>query len=250
MRRVQLSLMIAVAFLAVAAPPPASAQGVGEGKMRILGRATVAAVPDQVTVRVGITNKAAISHRRARPELRRRPQDHRLRKAIRDRRAGTSRPIRSIWRPAYKTVQEPGGRTRQEPDGYTASNMVRVKLTDMSRLGTFMRQVLDQGATNIGGVHFGLSNPEKFADEARTKAVEDAVRQARLLAAAAKVKLGAIQEIVHPPRTEFRDGSAAAALRRAGGANGGSGRGGSGGDHLGGRHHVAHRVIGGSHERA
>ena len=28
------------------------------------------------------------------------------------------------------------------------------------------------------------------------------------------MKLGSIQEIVHPPRTEFRDGSAAADLRR------------------------------------
>jgi hypothetical protein len=39
----QLSLIVAVASLAASAP--ASAQGVGEGRMRILGRATVEAVP-------------------------------------------------------------------------------------------------------------------------------------------------------------------------------------------------------------
>ena len=137
--------------------------------------------------------------------------------------------------PAYKSVPAAGGGTRQEPDGYTASNMVRVRLTDMARLGTFMRQVLDQGATNINGVHFGLSDPEKSADEARAKAVEDAVRQARLLADAAKVKLGSIQEIVHPPRSEFRGGDHASL--RGPVTNGGSGRGWSGRGQLGGRDH-------------
>jgi uncharacterized protein len=214
MRHVQLSLMVAVAFLTVAAPPPASAQAVAEGKMRILGRATVAAVPDQVTVRVGITNKAAspTAALDQNSAVARKIIDFAKQFGIAERDIQTD----SInLAPAYKSVQEPGGRTRQEPDGYTATNMVRVKLSDMPRLGTFMRQVLDQGATNINGVHFGLSNPEKFADEARAKAVEDAVRQASLLAAAAKVKLGSIQEIVHPPRTEFRGGEGAASLRRS-----------------------------------
>ena len=40
-------------------PTPAPAQGIREGKMRILGRATVEAVPDYVTVLVGISNRAA-----------------------------------------------------------------------------------------------------------------------------------------------------------------------------------------------
>ena len=214
MRRVQLSLMIAVALLAAVMPPSASAQGVAEGKMRILGRATVEAVPDHVTVRVGITNKAAspTAALDQNSAVARKIIDFAKQFGIADKDIQTD----SInLAPAYKSVQEPGGRTRQEPDGYTATNMVRVKLTDMSRLGTFMRQVLDQGATNINGVQFGLSNPEKFADEARAKAVEDAVRQANLLAVAAKVKLGSIQEIVHPPRTEFRGGEGAASLRRS-----------------------------------
>ena len=119
--------------------------------------------------------------------------------------------------PNYKTVRDPNGTTRQEPDGYGASNMVRVKLGDLSRLGAFMRQILDQGATNIAGVHFGLTNLEKLSDEARTKAVEDAVRQAQGLAQAAKVKLGPIQDIAYPPRSRFSamDGAADMPLRAA-----------------------------------
>jgi uncharacterized protein YggE len=65
-----------------------------------------------------------------------------------------------------------------------------------------MRQALDQGANNINGVQFGLSNYESALDDARTRAVEDAVRQAQRLAEAARVKLGKIQEIVSPPRSQ------------------------------------------------
>ena len=81
-----------------------------------------------------------------------------------------------------------------------------------------MRESLDQGATNIAGVHFGLSRPERFSDEARTKAVEDAVRQAQGLAQAARVKLGPILDIAHPPRIRFgeRDGYADMPARAAG----------------------------------
>jgi uncharacterized protein YggE len=52
-------------------------------------------------------------------------------------------------------------------------------------------------------VHFGLQNPEKLSDEAQAKAVEDAIRQARVLAQAAKVKLGPIRDIARPPRNRF-----------------------------------------------
>jgi uncharacterized protein len=108
--------------------------------------------------------------------------------------------------PTFKTVRDPNGTTRQEPDGYNASNIVRVRLGDLSLLGAFMRQALDQGATNIAGVHFGLQNLEKISDEAQAKAVEDAIRQAQNLAQAAKVKLGPIRDIALPPRNRFAAG--------------------------------------------
>jgi uncharacterized protein len=65
-------------------------------------------------------------------------------------------------------------------------------------------------------VQFGLSNYESALDDARTRAVEDAVRQAQRLAEAAKVKLGKIQEILSPPRSQVvAEGMADMPLRRA-----------------------------------
>jgi uncharacterized protein YggE len=211
MKRMIFSVLAVFATVAGFWPTPLAAQPVRDGKIRILGSATVETVADHVVVRVGVSNRAASPA------------------AALDQNSGIARKLIDFSKqfgveqrdiqtdainlaPATKSVRDPNGTVRQEPDGYVASNMVRVKLNDISRLGTFMRQVLDQGATNINGVQFGVSQPEKFADEARIKAVEDATHQARLLAEAAKVRLGAIHEIVHPPRSEFRRTDAAAQM--------------------------------------
>ena len=74
-----------VVLLSAVLAVPAFAQGVREGKMRIVGRATVEAVPDYVTVQVGISNRAASP---TRPELGGRPQDHRFLERLRRGRAG------------------------------------------------------------------------------------------------------------------------------------------------------------------
>ncbi len=206
------SLVASATLLSTTLAPPAYAQATHEGKMRILGRSSVEAVPDQVTVRVGISNRApsptaALDQNSA---IARKIVDFSKKFGVGEQDIQTDAINLA---PTFKTVRDPNGTTRQEPDGYSASNMVRVKLGDVSRLGTFMRQILDQGATNINGVQFGLSNPEKSADEARAKAVEDAVHQAQQLAQAAKVKLGQILKIVHPPRIEFRAQEGVADLR-------------------------------------
>ena len=167
----------------------------------MIGRAVVEAVPDYVTVRIGVSNRAssptaALDQNSA---AARKVIDFAKASGIAERDIQTDAVNLS---PLFKTVRDPSGNARQEPDGYTASNTVRVKLSELPKLGAFMRQTLDQGANNINSVQFGLSNSQSALDDARTRAVEDAVRQAQRLADAAKVKLGKIQEILHPPRSQ------------------------------------------------
>jgi uncharacterized protein len=208
--------MTLLALLSVALAMPASAQGARERTMRVLGRASIEAVPDYLTVQVGISNRAATPTAAL-------DQNSAVARKIIDFSKSFGIPERDIQTqsinlaPAYKSVRDPSGAMRQEPDGYNASNMVRVKLGDLSRLGAFMRQVLDQGATNIAGVHFGVQDLEKLSDEAQAKAVEDAIRQAQNLAQAAKVKLGPIRDIARPPRNRFgvADGEADMPARAA-----------------------------------
>jgi uncharacterized protein YggE len=193
---------LAAAVLAGVAALPLSASAQNDGKMRIVGHAAVEIAPNFVVVRVGVSSKApsptaALDQNSA---VARKIIDFSKTFGVEARDIQTDAVILS---PVTKSVREPNGNFRQEPDGYTANNTVQVRLSDLSRLGLFMRQVVDQGATNINGVQFGSSDAEKATDEARQKAVDDAVRQARLLADAAKVKLGKIQAIVHPLRAEI-----------------------------------------------
>jgi uncharacterized protein YggE len=197
---IRMSLLAALCAALLAPAAPAVAQG--GGKMRVVGRATVETAPDLVTVRVGVQSRAttptaALDQNSA---VARKIIDFAKTFGVQERDLQTDAVNLTQM---FKSVREPNGNMRQEPDGYQATNMVRVTLRDLPRLGAFMRQVLDQGATNINSVFFGLSDPEKAAEEARTKAVENAVRQAQGLASAAKVKLGRILDIAYPAGAGF-----------------------------------------------
>jgi len=76
--------------------------------------------------------------------------------------------------------------------GYAASNMVTVKVRAMDNAGAVIDSVVNAAGdlVRINGVSFSVENPEKYYDQARQKAVEDAANRAENLAALAGAKLG------------------------------------------------------------
>ena len=78
---------------------------------------------------------------------------------------------------------------------YQAVNAVRVRVRDLPRLGTVLRELVGSGANQIQGVRFSVADPTPHLDRARQQAVADASRRAELLAAAAGRRLGPILEI-------------------------------------------------------
>lgn len=109
------------------------------------------------------------------------------------------------------------GNATQENDGYIATNTVEARLRQIGKLGVILRDALDHGANRITGVRFGIENSEVVQDNARTRAVADATRKAKLLAQAAGLQLGTIVRIESPPRQQTSSSDAAADLpiRRA-----------------------------------
>ncbi len=79
--------------------------------------------------------------------------------------------------------------------GYTASNMLMVRLRDLSVLGQTLDAVVTEGANTLNGLSFGLQDPDEATDEARRRAVADAAHKAALYAEAASVTLGRIVTI-------------------------------------------------------
>ena len=109
---------------------------------------------------------------------------------------------------------------RQELVGYPVSNSVNVRVRDLSKLGGLLDVMVRDGANQIGGVNFIVSEAGKLKDEARKEAMADAMRKAKLYAEAAGVELGrvlSINEQDHGPRpvmmmarAEFKGADAAA----------------------------------------
>jgi uncharacterized protein YggE len=93
--------------------------------------------------------------------------------------------------------------------GYIASNMVTVRVRALEKLGPVLDAAVKDGANTLNGVTFGLIDPAPAMDEARKRAVADAMVRAKLLTGAAGVSLGPILSITEgggyvPPQPMYR----------------------------------------------
>ncbi len=79
--------------------------------------------------------------------------------------------------------------------GYQASNMLTVRVRALDTLGGVLDRAISDGANTFNGLSFGLANPAPALDEARKRAVADAVARAKLLTVAAGLTLGPVVSI-------------------------------------------------------
>ena len=68
--------------------------------------------------------------------------------------------------------------------GYQASNQVIVTVRELNRLGQVVDATVNAGATNVGGISFGIENPTEAENRARLEAVENLRAKADLYAKA------------------------------------------------------------------
>ncbi|SFT60504.1 hypothetical protein SAMN05444141_102251 [Pseudovibrio denitrificans] len=88
-----------------------------------------------------------------------------------------------------------GERKAPEIVGYRVQNGIRINLKDITKLGTTLDMLVQNGSNDVGQIQFGVSNPEKYIDEARESAVKDARTKAETYAKAAGVTLGKVLSI-------------------------------------------------------
>ena len=83
-------------------------------------------------------------------------------------------------------------RDSQELDGFQVTNIVRVKIRDLDKVGTIIDQAVDAGGdlTRVQSIGFTVDDSTPFMAELREKAVQDAVAKAEQLAALTGVTLG------------------------------------------------------------
>jgi uncharacterized protein YggE len=76
--------------------------------------------------------------------------------------------------------------------GYSASNTVQVTTTNLSIIGTLIDTANQAGASSVGGLSFGLQDPEPAKQQALTKAAQVALQHAGAIAAGVGRRTGSV----------------------------------------------------------
>jgi uncharacterized protein YggE len=89
--------------------------------------------------------------------------------------------------PEYEWIEN-----KQKLRGYVATNIVRIKVKDLSKLGSIVDSAVKAGDNDVrvDGLSLELADPTEVRMEARKRALADAKKKAEQLAAELGVKLG------------------------------------------------------------
>ena len=98
-------------------------------------------------------------------------------------------------RPVYAEQSQTRPGEGPEISGYRAESLLTVRVRDLDTLGPVLDAAVTEGANRLEGIQWQLSDPEAAEDAALGAAVADAVRKAAIMAEAAGLGLGAIEEI-------------------------------------------------------
>jgi uncharacterized protein YggE len=164
-----------------------AAQTAAVANVQANGSATITAKPDQAQLDVGVvTNGSTAQDASQQNASLSTTVQAALSKVLGA--AGTLQTVSYYLTPRYSTA--PG-----QPSviiGYTASNTVRVTTTDLSQIGLLIDAANQAGANNVGGLSFGLQNPEPLVQQALTQATKQATAHAAAIAAGLGRMLGAV----------------------------------------------------------
>jgi hypothetical protein len=151
------------------------------------GSATLTAKPDQAQLDVGVvTNGATAQDASQQNASLTTTVQAALSKVLGS--AGTMQTVSYSVYPRYSN-------TPNQPSviiGYTASNTTRVTMTDLTLIGLLIDAANQAGANSVGGLSFGLQNPEPLVEQALTLATKQATAHATAIAAGLGGKLGAV----------------------------------------------------------
>lgn len=179
------SFLAAVALVASVLPVLAETKG----QITVTGEGRVFAVPDMAVITMGASAEAETAKGAM-------DQTSDITAAILDRLTDAQVDLRDIQTSDLSLSPLWSNRassdSRPQIDGYQASNRVTVRVRDLDALGDILDAVLSDGANQLGGLQFTVSDPAPLLNDARVRAVADARARAALLADAAGVDLGAL----------------------------------------------------------
>ena len=146
------------------------------------GRVTVA--PDLAVIRAGLTTRAKTAREASEANAKAMGP---VMAALKD--AGVTGKDIQTAQISLQPVREQGNPDRVS--GFQASNQLTIKVRDLNKVSDVIDRMVANGANDISGISFVVSDPSKLLDGAREQAIADARRKAEIYARAANVRLGA-----------------------------------------------------------
>ncbi len=209
--------MAAIAMLLLATSSVLADTNKSKSLISLTGVGTITAAPDIAVVTSGVVSQAKTAA-----------------KALAANSAAMARIINGLKASdfATKDIQTTGfsvnpsyfydQKNRQNPPkiiGYQVHNQVKITVRQRDRLGALLDQMINLGANKIHGISFAIDKTQALLDEARKRAVKDALRKAGIYVTATKSKLGRILSIsegqMRRPAPVFAERAVAMSARSA-----------------------------------
>ena len=190
-KRTALALILS-AFLVL----PAQGQSDTEREpstLTVSGRGEVRVAPDEATVHLGVSRQRETAQE-AQEEVNQVAQEILaavIQLGVKAEQIQTSELRLS---PVYST-RRPGPSEEPRVVAYRASNMVSVRLEDLSLVGPTIDSAMEAGANQLQGVNFALRDDISARQEALKEAVEEASRKAKAISEALELKLVEVIEV-------------------------------------------------------
>jgi uncharacterized protein len=185
------SLLVVSLLLATA--PVLAQQGTPVSSIRVTGNARVTTKPDRAQIDLGVITRAATSQTAAAENAR---SVDAVLAAVRPA-AGPGAQLKTVSYSLYPNYRShvSSGSGEQTIDGYTATNVVRVTLDDLAKVGAVIDAATKAGSNDVRGIQFTLRDEDAVKSEALRQAARQARAKADVLADTLGLKVTRILEV-------------------------------------------------------
>lgn len=169
------------------------------GELAVIGEGKVDVVPDNASVEIGVVVNDATTVDEAQSKLN--DANNKVIDAVT--KVGISKKdIKTSNYSINPNYMYPDG-GKSSISGYNGSVNVSVKVKDIQKLAQVIEGATKAGANNIYGTNYTVENPEKYREQARSKAIANAQEQANKLASTLGIHLGRVVNVVESTPSQY-----------------------------------------------
>jgi len=171
-----------------------SVNAADQSTISLSGTGVVEAQPDEGYITLGVNTKAATSAEAVRDNTKAMQSVYEALSVFEIQKKDVQTTQFSVQQ-NYKYIKDEQGNRNAVPDGFVVTNMVRITVCNLDQFGKVLDAVVQNGANVVHGITFGSSKADELLDEARARAVADALRKARIYTKGLDVSLGDVLTI-------------------------------------------------------